>query len=195
MKKTILTGLLLTLTGTANANDNFTGWFVGGELSSTKHELSFSDEHTFQNGSRSAGLGIFGGYGFDFAGNFIGQAEAKLRTGGSKTKNEFGDVVSKEKYNLTLAYLQGYRINAFLPYIKVGVGVSNVDIDNNSLANAGAPEVEGSSAIGFGYGVGVKYAINEKFDAGIEFYKAHLSGFDDIKFKATTVSAGLSYRF
>lgn len=205
MKKTMLaTALLLGLVGTSNANENFTGWYVGGELSSTKHsfsvpysELGYSSINGkfSTNGSRAFGIGVFGGYGFDFLGDFVGQAELKLRTGGSSTKNELGETVSKEVLHLSLAYLQGYRINNIMPYIKIGVGGSSFDMNEDAIPMTSDRTLVNSGALGFGYGVGVKYAFNPNLEAGVEYYKASLSGENSLKFKTDIFSLGVNYRF
>lgn len=205
MKKIAIASVLLSgLVHSAFAQETFTGWYVGGELSSTKHsfsvpysELGYSSTtgNFSTNGSQSVGIGVLGGYGFDFLGDFVGQAELKLRTGGSSTKNAWGETVSKEDFQLSLSYLQGYRINNFLPYVKVGVVGSSFSMNENAIPMTSDRTLVNSGARGFGYGVGVKYAISDNLEAGVEYYKANLSAENSIKFKTNTASANLSYRF
>lgn len=204
MKKIAIAALFsLGLANMASASDNFTGWFVGGEINSTKQEFSIPYSelgyHQIQGNltatsSRQLGIAILGGYGFDFAGDFVGQIEGKIRSGGTKTK-AYGETVSKEDFSMSVAYLQGYRISPqMLPYIKVGVSGSSFTMNNDITANSNY-KFEDSGAVGIGYGLGFKYAITPDVELGVEYYKANLKAKNNIKFKSDTVAVNAVYRF
>ncbi|MGX2973532.1 outer membrane beta-barrel protein [Ursidibacter arcticus] len=203
MKKVFVIASLVA-TNIAMANNTFTGWYVGGELNSTKHSLTipYSELGLYRHngnfeagGSRSAGIAVLGGYGFDFSEKFVGLVEGKVRLGNATTKNRFGEVTSKEKYNLSVSYLQGYRLNNFLPYIKLGAQAGVFDMNEEAIPMANDRTLEGVSAIGFEYGVGVRYIFANNLEAGIEYSKATIEGKNSIKFKTDTLGVNVSYRF
>lgn len=216
MKKTLLSLLFVASCQTAMANEHFTGGFLGGELSSTKQsfsipysELGYSSYYDRYQGnytadsSRSTGIGIFGGYSFDFAGDFVGAVEGTLRSGGATTKDKNGERVTKELFNVGVAYLQGYRINNVLPYVKVGVEASGFDLKDLPISSSSySQQTEDSfAAWGIGYGAGVRYAFNENIESGLEYRKVNLRGnassVNDgkVKIKSNSTALKVAYRF
>lgn len=196
---------LFSFSALADDNSNaFSGFYVGGELSSTKQEFSvpyselrisnLSGDFT-ADGSRGNRLGIIAGYGFDYGSNFIGLAEAKLTLSNVKTKNLRGDV-TKEKLSTSLAYLQGYRIaDKFLPYVKVSFDSSTFDINNDAVYPRNGVEITNEGAWGFGFGAGVRYAVTPDFNLGAGYHKVTLKGKNDIEIKTNTISLIGTYRF
>lgn len=202
MKKITLGLLALAISATVNAKHNFEGWFVGGELHSTKHSFSvpYSETGSSRQGeltassSNSLGIGVLGGYGFSFAGDFVGQAEAKLRTGRSKSKL-FGETITEEKFALRLSYLQGYRITPeIMPYIKLGVSASAFESNQEAIC-ASRCAVENYGARGMSYGFGMKYALTPNLELGAEYSQANLKAENHIKFKTQTIGLNGTYRF
>lgn len=202
MKKLLLATLIATSALSAQANSPFTGWYVGGEIVSSKHTFKiYSDETTGKNGT---GFAILGGYGFEFGENFVGLAEAKLKFGGSKstakyeTRSYFGyhsedKTATEENYQLSLAYLQGYRIDNFLPYIKISANTASYDINSTFADNGG---IEGETAFGAGIGAGIKYAINDNLTAGIEYHHIFFRDLNgDIKLPTSNIGLNISYGF
>lgn len=185
MKKLLATTLLLAVPFAASATGNFTGWHVGGELNTVKYTM-----HGEMQGhsSQGAGIAVLGGYGFDFGHNFIGIVEAKVKAGNAKITDENNEVL-KEKYQVSVAYLQGYRINDnILPYIKVGASASYLDHSNDGYENNGIR--------GFDYGAGVKYAVNENISVGVDFTRHNLHGQDnEIKFRGNQFGFNVTYHF
>ncbi|NYA26808.1 outer membrane protein [Haemophilus haemolyticus] len=189
------------------SNANFTGWYIGGELGSSQHQISIPYEKlhsgtqysgNFESqGNKSTGLSILGGFGFQFGqSNFIGQAEAKYRfISGAKSKFE-GENITKEKANISIAYLQGYRISErFLPYVKLSLDAGVFDINQENIPKANYVSIENSSVIGIGLGAGIKYAVTDAINVGIEYHRAALNGQDDIKVKTSNIGLNFSYQF
>ncbi|OOF65634.1 porin family protein [Rodentibacter sp. Ppn85] len=192
MKKTILVGILaVSVSGFAVAEGNFTGFAVGTELSSTKHTFEIPDLGINANSSNKASIGVFGRYGFDFKKDFVGIGEIKLRTGGSETSDEDGSI-SKEKFNVGIAYLQGYRVtDNILPYVKIGAEVSSFDFGEEV-----SQYVEGSNLFGVAYGAGVKFTLSENLEAGVEYTQTRLRNVEsDIKAKVNKIALNVAYRF
>ncbi|MCQ9123670.1 porin family protein [Rodentibacter caecimuris] len=205
MKKTTLVGILaVSVSSFAVAEGNFTGFSVGTELSSTKHTFEIPGFGVSANSSNKASIGVFGQYGFDFAGDFVGIGEIKLRTGGSKASSKtcyettrygaacFGTPISKETFNIGIAYLQGYRVaDSILPYIKIGGEISSFD-----LGKKVSQYTEGSSLFGVAYGAGIKYALTENVEAGVEYTQTRLRNVEsDIKAKVNKIALNVAYRF
>ncbi|MCQ9120534.1 hypothetical protein BKG95_00100 [Rodentibacter pneumotropicus] len=184
MKKLIITTLFV-LPVAASAVDNFSGWHIGGELSTVKYSMTGEVKGS---GSQGTGLAIIGGYGFDFSQNFVGIIEGKFKLSNAKITDE-DDETLKEKYQASIAYLQGYRITEnIMPYIKVGASVSQIDYSSDKY--------EGVGVRGIDYGLGVKYAIDKNLALGVNFTRHNLAGGDDsVKFKGNRFGLNLSYRF
>lgn len=202
MKKMTLGLLVLGIAATAQANSTFTGWFAGAELHSTKHTFSVPNSVVYASGmgeisakgSHKGGVGVIGGYGFELgSSDFIGQVEGKIRTGGSKTRLDHENI-SKEKLGASIAYLQGYRLNNVMPYLKASVNSSSFSTNAQALC-ASRCGITNQAGRGFGYGVGVKYAVNQNVELGAEYHRANLKGRNNIKLKTSTVSANAAYRF
>ncbi|OOF54875.1 porin family protein [Rodentibacter genomosp. 2] len=192
MKKTTLVGILaVSVSSFAVAEGNFTGFAVGIELSSTKHTFEIPGFGVSANSSNKASIGVFGQYGFDFAKDFVGIGEVKLRTGGSETSNA-GSSVSKETFNIGIAYLQGYRVtDSILPYVKIGAEISSFD-----LGEEVSRYVEGSNLFGVAYGAGVKFALTNNLEAGVEYTQTRLRNVEsDIKAKVNKIALNVAYRF
>lgn len=201
MKKVALLGVIaLSITSSVMA-DNFTGFALGAEVGSGKHNFQILNEDFEVSGSKAKNLSVFARYGFDFAGNFVGMPEIKLGTGGSKTQNKWGETVSKEKYNFSIAYLQGYRItDSILPYVKIGAKISSFDVNEEAIQRAIGSyrrvEIEGSSLFGVTYGGGVKFAFNENVELGIEYTKTKLRNINsDVKAQSNNIGFNVAYRF
>ncbi|OOF81264.1 hypothetical protein BKG92_09330 [Rodentibacter ratti] len=184
MKKLIITTLLV-LPVAASAVDNFTGWHIGGELSTAKYSMTGT---TKGSGSQGVGLAIIGGYGFDFGQNFVGIIEGRFKISNAKITDE-DDETFKEKYQASIAYLQGYRITEnIMPYIKVGGSVSQIDYSSDKY--------EGVGVRGIDYGLGVKFAIDKNLAMGVDFTRHNLGGEDNsVKFKGNRFALNLSYQF
>ena len=182
----------------------FSGFYFGGEISSTKQEFSipYSELRVSNlsgnftaNGSRAARLGIVTGYGFDYGADFVGLAEAKIAISNAKTKNELGEV-TKEKFATSLAYLQGYRIaNKLLPYVKVSFDASSFDVNNDAIYPKNGVEVANAGAWGIGFGAGLRYSVTPDFNLGVEYHKVTLKGQNDIKIKTNNLGLIGTYRF
>lgn len=207
MKRLMLLSVLSLFSVNALAENNanaFSGFYLGGEISSAKQTFSvpYSELRVSNlpgdfeaNGSRGARLGVVTGYGFDYGANFVGLAEAKLAVSTVKTKNELGNV-TKERVATSLAYLQGYRIaNVLLPYVKVSLDVSTFDVNNDAIQPKNGVEVANEGAFGFGFGGGVRYAVTPDFNLGVEYHKVTLKGKNEIKIKTNAVSLIGTYRF
>lgn len=184
MKKLIITTLFV-LPVAASAVNNFTGWHIGGELSTAKYSMNGEVKGS---GSQGAGLAIIGGYGFDFSQNFVGVIEGKFKISNAKITDKDNETF-KEKYQASIAYLQGYRISEnIMPYIKVGGSVSQIDYSSDRY--------EGAGVRGIDYGFGVKYAVDKNLAVGIDFTRHNLAGDDDsVKFKGNRFALNLSYQF
>lgn len=199
-KKTILLALLCS-SYPAIAYNDFTGNSLGITLEHTTHDLSIPSDYVYggtdfnvNSASKGISVGLLYSYGFDFAGDFIGQIEGKIRTGGSTTKNKVGEQVSKEKFHSSISYLQGYRIDQILPYIKAGLAVSTYQMNKNAIPTRSYVEVQDGGAIGFGYGAGVKYGVDDNFILGIEYYQTDLRS-GESKFKTKSLSLTGLYSF
>ncbi|ARU65506.1 hypothetical protein BTV20_08825 [Histophilus somni] len=193
------TVLLSCMASGAMAQDTFTGFFMGGEVHHSKHgykgTLYNAAKNEAQKKSGKIGFGLFGGYGFNFGdSNFVGQAEVKLRTGGSKITSN-NELLSKEKFSFSVGYLQGYRIsNNFMPYLKVSLNSHFYDLNANKICDSCT--IKGNSVVGIGAAVGVKYAVTDKFDVGVEYQKVFLRNIEgDIRFKPQSLSLSASYYF
>lgn len=202
MKKTIFALLALGAVGSASANTTFTGWFVGAEVNTTKHKFSVPKSSVYAGnsgeysakGSHKAGVAVVGGYSFQYGNSdFVGQVEGKIRTGGSKSKLD-GQAVSKEKYGASITYVQGYRLNNVMPYLKVSANNSAFTTNDDVLCATNC-RIDNQAARGIGYGAGVKYAIDQNVEVGAEYHRANLKGRQGIKLKTETISANAAYRF
>lgn len=183
MKKALLTVLMMSAGAAAVAAPlatTFTGPAVelGAGVSKTDVKNSNLDEKT------KGDIAIRGNYNFDYGNNWIGGVEAAYkplsRTVGS---NAFGD--TKQKYDLSASYVQGYRVaqDAML-YGKVGYHYGkfeNAFGDKNGLD-------------GLGYGLGGKYAVTPNVEVGAEWEQVRYKDGGD---KATNNSymATVGYRF
>ncbi|OOF70743.1 outer membrane protein [Rodentibacter caecimuris] len=200
MKKIILSAILTSYSSFIFANNNFTSWHIGGELNTGKHSFTISEGINFNSaGKKGIGLAVYGGYGFDLSNNFISIGEARINIGGGKSQKD-GNVISKEKYGMTLAYLQGYRVtDSILPYIKLGGELSVFNL--NKLETESGYQINDETngnfgAFGFVYGLGVKFAIQPNLDIGIEYTRSNLKRItEDAKFKTDKLSLKVGYSF
>ncbi|QLB39958.1 outer membrane protein [Mannheimia pernigra] len=206
MKKLLITALASSsLSASVLAQNNtFTGFYLGAELTSTKHifsvpysELGYSsiNGNFTASGSSGARFGVVTGYGFYLGStDFVGQAEASFAFSNAKTKSELG-TVTKEQFATSMAYLQGYRLlGNFLPYVKVSLNVSSFDVNNDAVYGNRAV-IKNPGAYGVGIGAGMKYAATPDFDIGVEYHKANLKGQNDIRIKTKNITLSGSYHF
>lgn len=182
MKKALLTTLILGSAATAMAAPmaNFAGSAVelGAGVSQTDVKNSNLDKET------KGDISLRGNYNFDYGRNWIGGVEAAYkplsRTVGSNAAGR-----TKQKYDLSASYIQGYRVapDAML-YGKVGYHYGRFE-------NAAGNE---KGMNGLGYGLGAKYAVTPNVEVGAEWEQTRYKDGGD---KATNNSymATLGYRF
>lgn len=202
MKKALLASLLIASPFFAQAED-FSGWYVGGELDFNKQsfsvpfkEIGHSEDSGNYTGSssRSVGIGVISGYAFDYGNNFIGMVEGKLSIPNNKVKDDAGEEIAKENFRVGLHYLQGYQIDNILPYVKVGVEAGNFDM-NKSNSNFNRVTFENSGAFGFSYGLGMKVKLADNLIAGLDYSRVTLKAKNEIEFKSNSLGLNVSYLF
>ncbi|MCW9732731.1 outer membrane beta-barrel protein [Avibacterium sp. 20-15] len=202
MKKYLMATLLSSTALFAQA-ENFSGFYIGGALDLNKQSFSvpvqelgyhYDDGNYTGSSSRSVGVGIVGGYMFDYGNNFVGIIEGKISLPNNKTEDDLGNEIAKENFRVGVHYLQGYQLDRFLPYVKIGVeaGSFTMNEDNPAFRNV---DFENSGAFGFSYGFGVKTKITDNLVAGLDYSRVTLEAKNSIEFKSNTIGLNISYLF
>ncbi|WP_109078741.1 outer membrane beta-barrel protein [Aggregatibacter kilianii] len=199
MKKTLLAlALSLPIIGT-NAfasnndpydfNDEFKGWFIGGEVNTARYnDLKINNHYiNIPKTSRGAGFSIIGGFGFSFGtSNFIGHLQERIGFGNASLEG-YGEKL-KEQFSSSISYLQGYKItDTIMPYAKVSYDFVYFDTNEKYISSG--------FGHGVGFGGGVKFALSEHLELGVEYTRMNLEGHDDIKLKGDNIALNLGYRF
>lgn len=170
----------------APVGKTFTGFGVGVGLESTK----------YMGAKRTTGANIIADYGIDYGNDFVGLIEGKLKVNNSKAMDKSDEnkkKTIKEKANLSVAYLQGYRVLPdLLPYVKVNYNIAQATVEESGNGYSKSTTTTGDS--GFGYGVGVKYAVSSNVELGAEYLRTHRK-FNNEKLRANNLSANATYRF
>ncbi|UXN34566.1 outer membrane beta-barrel protein [Avibacterium paragallinarum] len=199
----ILSATVFLITPMLSQAANFEGGYLGGELGFNKQSFSVPFKeigHSSHNGnyagssSRSVGIGVIGGYAFDYGNNFVGLLEGKLSIPNNKVKDDAGEEIAKENFRVGLHYLQGYQIDNILPYVKVGVEAGNFDM-NESNSNFNRVTFENSGAFGFSYGLGMKVKLADNLIAGLDYSRVTLKAKNEIEFKSNSLGLNVSYLF
>lgn len=185
--------------------ETFSGGYLGSEISHNKQSFSVplneigysntSGENTYTGkGTNSIGLSIIGGYMFNYGNHFVGAIEGKLSIPNNETKDNKEYKIAKEHFRTEINYLQGYQINSFLPYVKLGIasGYFSMNEDNPAFKYI---DFENNSAIGFNYGLGSKIKLNNNFVVGVDYNKVILRAANSIKFKSTSIGVNIVYFF
>ncbi|MFU2059209.1 outer membrane protein [Avibacterium volantium] len=204
MKKYLVATLLSSTALFAQA-EGFSGFYVGGEVDFNKQSFSIPWEELDYNyydgnytgsSSRSVGAGVVGGYMFDYGNNFVGIVEGKISFPNNKTEDDLGNEIAKENFRVGVHYLQGYQLDRFLPYVKIGVeaGSFTMNEDNPEFRNSNV-YFENHGAVGFSYGFGVKTKITDNFVAGLDYSRVTLKAKNSIEFKSNTIGVNFSYLF
>ncbi|MCW9717499.1 outer membrane protein [Avibacterium sp. 21-599] len=202
LKVTLLTSALASAASLSYAKD-FSGFYIGGALDLNKQSFSvpvqelgyhYDDGNYTGSSSRSVGVGIVGGYMFDYGNNFVGIIEGKISLPNNKTEDDLGNEIAKENFRVGVHYLQGYQLDRFLPYVKIGVeaGSFTMNEDNPAFRNV---YVEDHGAVGFSYGFGVKTKITDNLVAGLDYSRVTLEAKNSIEFKSNTIGLNISYLF
>lgn len=183
-------------------NDEFKGWFIGGEVNTARFNKFkiYNQNIDIPKVSRGVGINVIGGFGFSFGNsNFIGHIQERVGFGNAALK--WDSVKIQEKFSSSISYLQGYKItDKIMPYVKVSYDLVYFDANDavyREEYSRGYSETTLSSgfAHGVGFGGGVKFAVSEHLELGVEYTRMNLEGDSDIKFKGDNIALNLGYRF
>ncbi|MCS4534550.1 porin family protein [Neisseria montereyensis] len=182
MKKILLAVLIAGSAAAVSAQSmsSFTGTGVevGVGVSKTDFKHSNLDE------KNRADFAIRGSQNVELGNNWIGGGEIALKPV-HRTVGTAGPIKIKQKYDVGLSYVHGYRFpQDLMAYGKLGYHYGRFDGTSN-----------GSRGMhGFGYGLGMKYAVAPNVEAGVEWEQTRYKRHHD---KATNNSymATVGYRF
>jgi OOP family OmpA-OmpF porin len=172
MKKTLICMSLALLGAQAMAAD--AGWYVGGDLTSTKFKADGESE-------RKTGIGAFGGYALNKHIAF----EAQARVLGSWDV----DGVDVSANSLSLSMLAKAPVaEQFVLFGRIGFARNSIDARQGGFS-ASAHE---SKAL---IGIGAEYLINKNMSVRGEFVNLGNNKINDFSVKIQQFSVGFAYRF
>lgn len=164
MKKILLASLVLSSSSVFAHDIDFTGFYLGANIGVSN--LGFKKENKEDKIDKSITSPTFGllfpiGYGFRFGDNLIGNVEISATSVISIGTKESGNGIG-----LGVAYLQGYAIDNFMPYFRVGISYL---IASKLVLSDDNTSFKASSAPGIDVGVGFRYAFNDDWRVGLEY--------------------------
>lgn len=201
MKKHLLT-LVIALSSTAVWADKFEGFYVGTSIDADKLRLNENDQDKKADFAFSYGavMGVIS----PLSESAVGALEIRLSrqfAGGFAEKSNQDNL--KQNLHLSFAYLQGYQVYNFLPYVKAGISNYWLEINQKSKDKPS----DKFSRFGYDFGVGLRIAFADNLHLSGEynfggFFKDKSSEKDDDYQKAIkrakgnhSFSANLLYKF
>lgn len=193
MKKIAAVAFAACLASAANAQSNFTGWSVGGNLNfmTTKTELADGGDNV-KFGDTSQTVSLQAGYGFDLGNKVV------LSVGGT--------------YNLGKADAGGYSIsgdnldykfkNLYTLYVEPGYVAGSNTLLYGKLAHAsvkGEETFNGTSGSdnfsGVGFGAGVRHMLDKNLYLQVEFLQVNFSSktVQGVNYKPSATSANIGF--
>jgi outer membrane immunogenic protein len=213
MKKLLLATAAIMLAGPALAADlprysepatpvyvapaafNWTGFYAGANVSYNWGDFDTIGTTTRLNDANGFGGGIQAGYNMQYDPLVVG-IEGEL--GYANSKDSFAGSKGTLGWRGSLTPRIGYAMDRFLPYVKAGVAVGNVEIKDATLGGS-----DSATAWGWTAGVGAEYAVTNNVSVRVEYDYTDLTreslalGGTAAKagFKGSDVKLGVNYKF
>ena len=188
----------------ADVPASWAGFYVGGQLGygmdgvgwrNLGASTSFSP---LDSRTRDRGNGLIGGgqVGYNFQYNhFVLGIEGSMSGAGLNRSFSSPYFPATDVWSSNLTWLGtitgrvGYEIGSWLPYVKGGYAVGNLD---TSLQSNGVGVVSQGSAIhnGWTVGGGVEYKVTKQFSLGLELMRTDLGKNNDINGAQTAIATG-----
>ena len=173
MNKTLIALSLATLL-TTPVLANEAGWYVGGDITSTKFKVEGESE-------RKTGLGFFAGYALNQHIAFEGQVR---RLG---TWKEDGVELSANSISLSLLAKAPVSDSVAL-FGRIGFARNSLDLRDGNFSAS----VDDNKAL---FGVGADFALNKSLNLRAEYVNLGSNKIDIVSIKVQQFNIGLSYRF
>ena len=162
----LATSILAGFAAKAQAQDNWSGFYGGISLNTSRStvDIGTNATHRYKSNSNSVLGGIYGGYNFTRPGGLVWGPElglAALSNKGSKTDAALGTTNLKGSFLLTPRLRAGWASDKFYFYGAAGFGITDA-----GARPAGASGKE--AYIGLAYGLGVEMAIKNGWTARVE---------------------------
>ncbi|MBB5204789.1 OOP family OmpA-OmpF porin [Inhella inkyongensis] len=171
--KTTLSAIALALLGsTAMAADN--GWYVGGDISRTKFEVS-------GDSVSKTGVGFFGGY----------RLNENVAFEGTFRRMGTFDCVADDcgAHSISASVIAGAKVaDSFTLFGRVGFARNSLDVREGSTTYS---EHKSKALIG----LGGEFHINKHFGVRGEFVNLGKNKIDGYTFKITQFNLGMTYSF
>ncbi len=192
---------------------NWTGWYAGASIGAahgiwTVDFFRNNNHGHAEEGADGVAFAGYGGYNYQFMGNWVVGAEADLGFTTAKQRNNiFDNDTSLAKYGLTGSVRArfGYAIDRLLFYSTIGLGFVDVSNEIQKGRNAGEQVVwDNQFRTGLAVGGGIEYAFTNRWVGRVEYLftdLGHVTLFNadgnraEFKNELHLFRVGASYRF
>lgn len=191
--------ILVALTLTADAQERWTGGYVGLSIDHTDTSSQVQNSTVHDLSDEATGVGIYAGYGILRGQNFVWTPEfvlSRLDTNGTATDAALGTTNFDGSFLLEPRIRAGYATEKAYFYGILGLGITDAGMRPAKLDD---DDLIGS----FGLGLGAEVAINEQWSTRLEAVhyewqasKQNFNGsFRETETDTTVLRIGLTRRF